>query len=272
MTATPIPRTLALILYGDLNISVIDSLPPGRQQIDTFAVNTGYRERYYNFIDKELEKGRQAYIICAMVEENENVEAESVTEYAAALKNTVLRKRNIAVIHGKMKPAEKEAALKNFADGSTDILVATTVIEVGINVPNATVMVIENAERFGLSQLHQLRGRVGRGAEKSYCILVSDSKNEITKKRLKTMTSTTDGFVISETDLKLRGPGEFFGTRQHGLPSLKIANLYKDMEILKKAQAAAAELTAEDPLLIKEENMELKNVIAKMLSHENIGI
>lgn len=272
MTATPIPRTLALILYGDLDISVIDSLPPGRQQIDTFAVNTGYRERYYNFIDKELEKGRQAYIICAMVEENENVEAESVTEYATALKNTVLRKRNIAVIHGKMKPAEKEAALKNFADGSTDILVATTVIEVGINVPNATVMVIENAERFGLSQLHQLRGRVGRGAEKSYCILVSDSKNEITKKRLKTMTSTTDGFVISETDLKLRGPGEFFGTRQHGLPSLKIANLYKDMEILKKAQAAAAELTADDPLLIKDENMELKNVIEKMLSHENIGI
>lgn len=272
MTATPIPRTLALILYGDLDISVIDSLPPGRQEIDTFAVNSGYRERYYNFIDKEIDKGRQAYIICAMVEENEKVEAESVNSYAESLKNTVLGKRKTAVIHGKMKPKEKETTLKKFAEGGIDVLVATTVIEVGINVPNATVMVIENAERFGLSQLHQLRGRVGRGAEKSYCILVSDNKSEITKKRLKTMTGTTDGFAISETDLKLRGPGEFFGTRQHGLPNMKIANLYSDMDILKSAQEASAEIMKTDPRLKSDENRELKKVISKILSYENIGI
>lgn len=272
MTATPIPRTLALILYGDLDISIIDSLPPGRQEIDTFAVNTGYRQRIYNFIEKEIAKGRQAYIICAMVEENEKVEAESVLEYAQGLKETVLEKRNIAVIHGKMKPDEKDSILKAFSAGDIDILVSTTVIEVGINVPNATVMAIENAERFGLAQLHQLRGRVGRGSDKSYCILISDNKSEITRKRLKTMTSTTDGFKISETDLKLRGPGEFFGTRQHGLPSLKIANLYRDMEILKDAQSAAADLMSEDPNLENEDNFDLKIELDKLTLTDNIGI
>lgn len=272
MTATPIPRTLALILYGDLDISIIDSLPPGRQQIDTFAVNTGYRERIYNFINKEIENGRQAYIICAMVEENEKIEAESVTEYAESLKATVLGRRRIAVIHGKMKSEEKDTILKTFAAGETDILVATTVIEVGINVPNSTVMVIENAERFGLAQLHQLRGRVGRGSEKSYCILISDNKGEITRKRLKTMTSTTDGFKISEMDLKLRGPGEFFGTRQHGLPSLKIANLYRDMDILKEAQTASHKIMKDDPKLEKEENIALKRQLDALSVSENVGI
>lgn len=272
MTATPIPRTLALILYGDLDISIIDSLPPGRQQIDTFAVNTGYRERIYKFIDKAIENGRQAYIICAMVDENEKIEAESVIEYSNNLKNTILGNRRIAVIHGKMKSVEKDSVLKDFANGNIDILVATTVIEVGINVPNATIMVVENAERFGLAQLHQLRGRVGRGSEKSYCILISDNKSQITKQRLKTMTSTTDGFKISEMDLKLRGPGEFFGTRQHGLPNLKIANLYRDMEVLKMAQKAAQDILKNDPKLEKEENFDLKIELDKILTDENIGI
>ncbi len=272
MTATPIPRTLALILYGDLDISIIDSLPPGRQEIDTFAVNTGYRERIYNFIEKEIKKGRQAYIICAMVEENEKIEAESVTEYSKMLEDSVLGHRRIAVIHGKMKSDEKDGILKAFAAGEIDILVATTVIEVGINVPNATVMVIENAERFGLAQLHQLRGRVGRGKEKSYCILISDNKGDITKKRLKTMTSTTDGFKISEMDLRLRGPGEFFGTRQHGLPSLKIANLYSDMDILKAAQEAARELMEDDPKLEREENFDLKTELDRLKLSDNVGI
>ena len=272
MTATPIPRTLALILYGDLDISVIDSLPPGRQTIDTFAVNSSYRQRIYNFTKKEIEKGRQAYIICAMVEENEKVEAESVLKYAEELKDTVLGDKRIAVVHGKMKSEEKDGILKAFAAGETDVLVSTTVIEVGINVPNATVMIIENAERFGLAQLHQLRGRVGRGSEKSYCILISDNKSEITRQRLKTMTSTTDGFKISETDLKLRGPGEFFGTRQHGLPSLRIANLYRDMAVLKNAQKAAQELIKKDPELEAEKNSDLKNALDELFLSDNIGI
>ncbi|GFI61110.1 ATP-dependent DNA helicase RecG [Clostridiales bacterium] len=270
MTATPIPRTLALILYGDLDISIIDSLPPGRQSIDTFAVNTGYRQRIYNFIDKEIEKGRQAYIICAMVEENEKVEAEAALNYSKNIRNSVLGRRKIEVIHGKMKSEEKDSILKAFADGVTDILIATTVIEVGINVPNATVMVIENAERFGLAQLHQLRGRVGRGNEKSYCILVSDNKSEITRQRLKTMTATTDGFKISEMDLRLRGPGEFFGTRQHGLPNLKIANLYRDMDILKEAQRASQYLIKDDSKLIKMENMVLRNELDRLLGKATI--
>ena len=272
MTAPPIPRTLALILYGDLDISIIDSLPPGRQAIDTFAVNSSYRQRIYNFIKKEIEKGRQAYIICAMVEENEKIEAESVIKSAEDLKDTVLGDKNIAFVHGKMKSDEKDEILKSFATGEIDILVSTTVIEVGINVPNATVMVVENAERFGLAQLHQLRGRVGRGSEKSYCILISDNKSEITRQRLKTMTSTTDGFKISETDLKLRGPGEFFGTRQHGLPSLRIANLYKDMDILKSAQKAALEVIRNDPELNKEENLPLKKELDEIFLSDNIGI
>ena len=272
MTATPIPRTLALILYGDLDISIIDSLPPGRQSIDTFAVNSSYRERIYNFAKKEIEKGRQVYIICAMVEENEKIEAESVLKYAEGLRNTPLGDRRIAVVHGKMRSEEKDGILKDFAAGKTDILVATTVIEVGINVPNATLMVIENAERFGLAQLHQLRGRVGRGSEKSYCILISDNKSEITRQRLKTMTKTSDGFKISETDLKLRGPGEFFGTRQHGLPALRIANLYSDMDILRQAQRAAGEVTENDPGLEREENRDLRTELDRLFLSDNIGI
>lgn len=267
MTATPIPRTLALILYGDLDISVIDELPPGREHIDTFAVHTGYYQRVYAFIRKEIEKGRQAYIICPMIEENEKLQLKSVTEYAAQLQSGVFADLRVDLLHGKMKGDEKQRIMTDFADGKTDILVSTTVIEVGINVPNATVMLIENAERFGLSALHQLRGRVGRGGGKSYCILVSDGKSKVSRERLKTMCATNDGFVISEKDLSLRGPGDFFGTRQHGLPEMKIANLYKDINILKQVQQASVELYHTDPNLCMEENITLKNKIADIFEN-----
>lgn len=249
MTATPIPRTLALILYGDLDISIIDELPPGRQKIKTYAVTTSYRKRLYQFIEKEIEKGRQVYMICPMVEESETLELESVLEYTENLQKKIFPHYRIAYLHGKMKPKEKTDIMELFSNGYIQILVSTTVVEVGVNVPNATLMVIENAERFGLSQLHQLRGRVGRGTDQSYCILISDAKNKIALERMKVMTDTTDGFKISEMDLKLRGPGDFFGTKQHGLPELKIANLYEDMQILKYAQEATQDLYKKDPHL-----------------------
>ena len=254
MTATPIPRTLALILYGDLDISIIDELPPGRQKIDTSAVDSRYHQRIYTFIQKHVKEGRQAYVICPMIEENEKLEVQNVLDYTEELIRELPECR-VACVHGKMKAKEKQEIMECFAAGEIDVLVSTTVIEVGINVPNATIMLIENAERFGLAQLHQLRGRVGRGSEKSYCILVSDTKTKIAKERMKTMTESEDGFVISEKDLKLRGPGEFFGIRQHGLPELKIADLYKDMAILKEAQSAAAELLRKDRFLEAEEHI-----------------
>ena len=246
MSATPIPRSLALVLYGDMDISVIDELPPGRQEISTFAVTTAYRKRVYDFIDKQIEEGRQIYIICPSIEDSSNLDIENVLNYAAMLKKKYLQSRNIAVLHGKMKPVEKQEVMEKFSAGGISVLVSTTVIEVGVNVPNATVMVVENAERFGLSQLHQLRGRVGRGSDKSYCILFSDSEGKIAKERLKAMQETNDGFKISELDLSLRGPGDFFGTRQHGLPELKIGDIVRDAEILKKASEAADEYF-EDP-------------------------
>lgn len=250
MTATPIPRTLALILYGDLDISVIDELPPGREHIDTFAVHTSYYPRVYGFIRRQIEEeGRQAYIVCSAIEENEKTELRAVEEYTAQLTDGAFKGLNVAMLHGKMKPDLKQEIMDGFAAGKIDVLVSTTVIEVGINVPNATVMLIENAERFGLSALHQLRGRVGRGGGKSFCILVSETKNKVALERLKTMCSTNDGFVISEKDLSLRGPGDFFGTRQHGLPEMKIANLYKDIDILKLVQQASTELYRHDPEL-----------------------
>lgn len=260
MTATPIPRTLALILYGDLDISIIDELPPGRQKIDTSAVDSRYHQRIYTFIQKHVKEGRQAYVICPMIEESEKLEVQSVLNYTEELVKELPDCR-VACVHGKMKAKEKQEIMDGFAAGEIDVLVSTTVIEVGINVPNATIMLIENAERFGLAQLHQLRGRVGRGSEKSYCILVSDTKTKIAKERMKTMTESEDGFVISEKDLKLRGPGEFFGIRQHGLPELKIADLYKDMAILKEAQNAATELLKKDRFLEAEEHQLLKEHI-----------
>lgn len=251
MSATPIPRTLALILYGDLDVSIIDQLPPGRQPIDTFAVPGSYHQRLYAFIRKLVGEGRQAYIVCPMVAENDELpdERKAVTAYAKMLQDGPLSDLRIAAVHGKMKPKEKDAVMSAFAGGEADVLVSTTVIEVGVDVPNAAVMVIENAERFGLSQLHQLRGRVGRGKFKSYCVLVSDNQNEETRQRLKVMTKTSDGFKIAEEDLRLRGPGDFFGQRQHGLPGLKVADLGCDTRLLQEAQSAAESLLAEDPEL-----------------------
>ena len=252
MSATPIPRTLALILYGDLDVSLIDELPPGRQKIDTFFLHTGYHERIYSFLRKQVAEGRQAYVVCPMVEENEEIEDErkSVMEYARFLQEEIFPDLRIGYVHGRMKAKEKAAAMADFAGGVTHILVSTTVIEVGVDVPNATVMLVENAERFGLSQLHQLRGRVGRGKHKSYCILLSDNRNPETRERLKVMTETADGFRIAEEDLRLRGPGDFFGQRQHGLPAMRAADLSCDMPLLQEAQTAAEELLRQDPGLL----------------------
>lgn len=258
MTATPIPRTLALILYGDLDISIIDKLPPGRKKVDTFAVDHSYYQRLYAFIKKEVAKGRQVYIICPMIEENDKMELRAVLSYTDDLDRNILPELRVSCVHGKMKNAEKQTVMEEFAKGNIDVLVSTTVIEVGINVPNASLMIIENADRFGLSALHQLRGRVGRGSEKSYCVLVSDAKSKVAKERLKIMCQTNDGFVISEKDLTLRGPGDFFGTRQHGLPEMKIANLYKDVDILKEVQQTAISLYKKDKELKSVENSRLK--------------
>lgn len=274
MTATPIPRTLALILYGDLDISIIDELPPGRQKIDTRAVTSSYHERVYNFIKKEIDKGHQAYIICPMIDENEKLDIQAAITYTNTIKEETFFNYKVECLHGRMKPKEKQIIMDKFVSGEIDILVSTTVIEVGINVPNATIMLIENAERFGLAQLHQLRGRVGRGSEQSYCILICDSKNNIAKQRMKVMKNSCDGFEISEMDLKLRGPGEFFGTRQHGLPELKIANIYKDMPILKEAQEAANEVINDkkNKILSKEEDEILSKEIINIIKPESISI
>ena len=251
LSATPIPRTLALIIYGDLDVSVIDELPPGRQKVDTFAVGESYRRRVYAFLRKQVAAGHQVFIVCPLVHSGEEVpdERKAVTAYAKHLQEEVFPDLRVAVLHGKMKPKEKDAVMSAFAAGESDILVSTTVIEVGVDVPNANTMVVENAERFGLSQLHQLRGRVGRGSAKSYCILLSDTQSEQTRQRLKVLTQTNDGFRISEEDLRLRGPGDFFGQRQHGLPALQIADLSCDMRVLTEAQQAARELMARDPEL-----------------------
>ena len=252
MSATPIPRTLALILYGDLDVSVIDQLPPGRRPVETYAVPGSYHQRIYAFLRKLIREGRQAYIVCPQVSQSDDDASDdrkAVTEYAKKLQEEVFPDLKVAYVHGKMKPKEKEAVMAAFAAGQSHILVSTTVIEVGVDVPNAAVMVVENAERFGLSQLHQLRGRVGRGQWQSYCILISDNRNEETRERLKVMTKTADGFKIAEEDLRLRGPGDFFGVRQHGLPGLKIADLGCDTKLLQEAQQAALSLLETDPEL-----------------------
>ena len=251
MSATPIPRTLALMIYGDLDVSVVDELPPGRRSIETFAVPSRLHPRIYAFLEKQIAKGRQAYVICPMVEENEALAGgrQDVTSYAAMLRREVFPHRTVGVLHGKMKPKEKETVMRAFSAGQIDILVATTVVEVGVDVPNAAVIVIENAECFGLSQLHQLRGRVGRGAWQSYCILVSDHTGEDNRARLDAMRRTQSGFALAEEDLKLRGPGDFFGSRQHGLPALRVADLTCDMELLHEAQSAAQATLADDPTL-----------------------
>jgi len=262
MSATPIPRTLALIIYGDLDISIIDELPPGRQAVETFGVDEKMRARIMNFTRKLVGEGRQVYFVCPMVEENETLNIKAAEKYYEHLRTKIFPDLRVALVHGKMKSAEKDAVMGAFVRGETDILVATTVIEVGVDVPNAALMVIENAERFGLSQLHQLRGRVGRGAHKSYCILFCEGGSE--NPRISTMVKTNDGFKISEDDLKLRGPGDFFGARQHGLPEMKIADLSSDMSLLSDAQGAASELLDSDPELSRPENSVLRKRIEEL--------
>ncbi len=260
MTATPIPRTLALILYGDLAISIIDELPPNRKKIETYAVLKSMEQRVNSFIKKQIEEGRQAYIVCPLVEENEELDLQAVTTLAEKYEKEIFPEYRVAYLHGKMKPKEKEEMMQQFKEGKIDILIATTVIEVGVNVPNASIMVVEDAQRFGLAQLHQLRGRVGRGEYQSYCILKYEGKSEVIRQRMKVMSQTNDGFVISEKDLELRGTGEFFGTKQHGLPEFKIANLFQDMPILKGVQSVAIKIMQEDPKLELEKNKLLKKM------------
>lgn len=263
MSATPIPRTLALMIYGDLDISILDELPPGRQKIKTYAVGSRLHQRVYAYIRKHLDQGLQAYIVCPLVEEGET-ELTAAQEYAQKLQNGPFRGYRLGLLHGRMKPKEKEDTMRRFAANDIQLLVSTTVVEVGVDVPNAVVIVIENAERFGLSQLHQLRGRVGRGRHPSSCILISDAENGQAKQRLQTMCETTDGFQIADADLKMRGPGDFFGARQHGLPALKIANMVTDMEALKQAQEAARGILQADPGLAKAENAGLRQAVERL--------
>ena len=241
MSATPIPRTLALLMYGDLEVSILDELPPGRQQTDTFLVNESYRARLNGFIRAQVAEGHQCFVVCPAVEESDGMDLKAATVWAETLQKTVFPDLRINLLHGQMKGAEKDAIMSAFARGEADVLVATTVIEVGVDVPNATLIVIEDADRFGLSQLHQLRGRVGRGTAKSYCVLVSQTKNPDTRARIKAFCATTDGFKIAEEDLKMRGPGDFFGARQSGLPVFRVANLSCDLHTLKQAQKASAD-------------------------------
>jgi ATP-dependent DNA helicase RecG len=241
MSATPIPRTLALIMYGDLDVSILDELPPGRQTVDTFLVTESYRPRINAFIRKQVEEGHQCFVVCPAVEENEELNIKSAELWAETLQTAVFPDLKVSLLHGRMKGGEKDAIMSAFARGESHILVATTVIEVGVDVPNATLMVIEDADRFGLSQLHQLRGRVGRGSSKSYCILTSHNKNGETLQRIKAFCKTNDGFRIAEEDLRLRGPGDFFGQRQSGLPVFRVADLSCDLQTLKDAQSASAQ-------------------------------
>lgn len=261
MTATPIPRTLALILYGDLDISIIDELPPNRKKIETYAVTKSMEERVNNFIRKHVTEGRQVYIVCPLVEENEEIDAKSVVELAEKYKNEVFKEYRVEYLYGKMKQKDKDEIMHNFKQGNIDILISTTVIEVGVNVPNASLIIVENAEHFGLAQLHQLRGRVGRGEYQSYCILKYEGKSPEIRQRMKIMQDTNDGFIIAEKDLELRGSGEFFGTKQHGLPEFKIANLFEDMEILKSVQSVALKIENTDAKLEKEENKRLRELV-----------
>ena len=267
MSATPIPRTLALILYGDLDISIIDELPPNRKKIETYAVRKNMEERVNNFIRKQITEGRQAYIVCPLVEENEDMEGlQSVIELAERYQKETFSEYKVAYLHGKMKPKEKDEIMERFKNGEIQILIATTVIEVGVNVPNASIMVVENAERFGLAQLHQLRGRVVRGEYQSYCILKYEGNSETIRQRMKVMCDTNDGFIISEKDLELRGSGDFFGTEQHGLPEFKIANLFEDIAVLKKVQKLALKIMEDDPLLEKEKNAKLNDLVKEKFS------
>lgn len=271
MSATPIPRTLALMIYGDLDISVLDELPKGRQPIETYAITGKLRERAYNFIKEHLSQGRQAYIICPMIEENEN-DLQSVLAYAKKLEDDAFKDYKIGVLHGKFSASQKDKIMSDFKANKIHLLVSTTVVEVGVDVPNAVVMLVENSERFGLSQLHQLRGRVGRGEHKSFCILVTDNATDDCKARLQILSKTSDGFKISEEDLKLRGPGDFFGSKQHGLPQLKIANMTQNLDVLKQAQKAAKAIISKDKTLSNIENNGLMKLITELFEKSGEGI
>jgi ATP-dependent DNA helicase RecG len=277
MSATPIPRTLALIIYGDLDISLLDEMPKGRLPIKTYGVDSTYRERLYRFIIKEVALGHQAYIVCPLIEEGEESDGVTPTKASAVKYYNLLKEYfgeiaetatiQTGLLHGRMKQAEKDEVMGAFKGGDIKVLVSTTVIEVGVDVPNATVMLIENAEQFGLSQLHQLRGRVGRGREQSHCILVSDSESAYTKARIETMTSTCNGFEIAGKDLELRGPGDFFGSRQHGLPMLKMGSLADDSAILEETQTLAKAIIAEDPEL--SQNAAIKRLVVELFKESN---
>lgn len=269
MSATPIPRTLGLIIYGDLDISIIDEYPAGRQKIATYCVDSSYNARVYNYIKKFIAEGRQAYIVCPLVDENEALGIKSASEYYKELSENQFKGYTVGLLHGKMKPKDKESVMRRFAAGEIQLLISTTVIEVGIDVPNAALMVIENAERFGLSQLHQLRGRIGRGEYSSACILISDVKSGDTKRRLDIIKNNTDGFKIADEDLKLRGPGDFLGSRQHGLPDMKIADIFADRETLHSAGKEAEELLRRDPMLHDAENAGLRSEITELFRRLN---
>jgi ATP-dependent DNA helicase RecG len=269
MSATPIPQTLGLILFGDLDISVIDEYPKGRQKIDTYCVDSSYRTRIYNYIKKFLDNGRQGYIVCPLVEDGEESGLKSAKEYYNALCENEFKNYSVGLLHGKMNAKDKEKVMRRFANGEIQLLVATTVIEVGIDVPNATVMLIEDADRFGLSQLHQLRGRIGRGSEKSDCILITDSQNEETIKRLDVIKNSSDGFVIADKDFELRGPGDFLGNRQHGIPQMKIADIFADKKVLFKAKKEAELLLKYDPKLKFPENKELRQEVIDLYKRLN---
>ncbi len=266
MSATPIPRTLGMIIYGDLDISILDEMPKGRLPVKTYAVDTSYHERLYKFILKYVQSGFQAYIVCPLIDEGLSEKASAV-KYIERLSDTCLKDVPIGLLHGKMKQAEKDEIMQAFKSNEIKVLVSTTVIEVGVDVPNAVVMLIENAEQFGLSQLHQLRGRVGRGKEQAHCILITDNNSKYTKQRMDTMVRTSDGFEIANEDLKLRGPGDFFGSRQHGLPPLRIADLYADLDILKVTEKAADKILKGDPQLEKPENKSIKLLVQRLFDN-----
>ena len=269
MTATPIPRTLALILCGDLDISALDELPPGRKKVETYAVGEGMRTRINHFIEKNVRDGGQVYVVCPLIEETASSDLQNAADKAKSLAELFPDFR-IGLIHGKMKAKEKDEIMDRFEKHELDILVSTTVIEVGVNVPNSNMMIIENAERFGLSQLHQLRGRVGRGERQAYCVMFAKNTSDIIKKRLETMCKSNDGFYISEQDLKLRGPGDFFGTRQHGLPEMKIANLAEDIDIMKKAQQAAEKTIKKEIVFADGEEKKVYDKMKRILPQDII--
>jgi ATP-dependent DNA helicase RecG len=267
MTATPIPRTLAVILYGDLDISIIDEMPPGRLPVQTWTAATRDRDSVYDFVAVELKKGRQAYVVAPLIDESDSLDVRSATELHEEICHRLPESR-IGLLHGSMRPADKDKTMKAFLDGSLDVLVSTVVIEVGIHVPNATVMIIESAERFGLATLHQLRGRVGRGKDRSSCILVTDGATELSRKRMETMTQTNDGFVIAEKDLELRGPGEFFGVRQHGIPEFRIADLVKHIKILETVRKEAESILNEDPELRSPDHQTLGILVGSLFAQD----